>query len=138
MTGEDVLGQWLQRIDLDQSPVPHGTGWLIQIGREIGTRPPYRQRIRDVCMQCNSGWMSRLENTARRVLTPFILGTGGVVDGADLGAIAAWAQKTFLTAMYVSTADDRAAGYGLPASEYRELYEVGDEQKPLARSLVCN
>jgi hypothetical protein len=134
MTGEDVLGQWLQRIDLDQSPVPHGTGWLNQIGREIGTRPPYRQRIRDVCMQCNSGWMSRLENTAKRVLTPFILGTGGVIEETDLGAIAAWAQKTCLTAMYVSTADDRAAGYGLPASEYRELYEVGDEQKPLARS----
>jgi hypothetical protein len=42
MTGEDVLGQWLQRIDLDQSPVPHGTGWLNRIGRDIGTRPPYR------------------------------------------------------------------------------------------------
>lgn len=57
MTGEDVLGQWLQRIDLDQSPVPHGTGWLNRIGRDIGTRPPYRQRIRDVCQACNSGWM---------------------------------------------------------------------------------
>jgi hypothetical protein len=59
MTGEDVLGQWLQRIDLDQSPVPHGTGWLNRIGRDIGTRPPYRQRIRDLCGSCNSGWMSR-------------------------------------------------------------------------------
>ncbi len=85
-------------------------------------------------MQCNSGWMSRLENTAKRVLTPFILGTGGVIEGADREAIAAWAQKTCLTAMYVSTADDRAAGYGLPASEYCELYEVGDEQRPLPRS----
>ena len=37
MTGEDVLGQWLQRIDLDQSQVPHGTGWLNRLGRDIGT-----------------------------------------------------------------------------------------------------
>ena len=103
MTGEDVLGQWLQRIDLDQSPVPHGTGWLNQIGREIGTRPPYRQRVRDVCGGCNIGWMSRLENTASRVMTPFILGTAGMVKGPVLGAIAAWVQKTCLTAMYVST-----------------------------------
>jgi hypothetical protein len=134
MTGEDVLGQWLQRIDLDQSPVPHGTGWLNQIGREIGTRPPYRQRIRDVCEQCNSGWMSRLENVASRVLPPLILGTAGRIEGADLGAVAAWTQKTCLTAMYISTPDDRAAGYGLPASEYGDLYAVGDEQQPLPGS----
>ena len=134
MTGEDVLGQWLQRIDLDQSPVPHGTGWLNRIGRHIGTRPPYRQRVRDVCKACNSGWMSRLESTASRVLTPFILGTAGVVEGHDLPAIAAWVQKTCLTAMYISTAEDRAAGYGLPALEYRGLYEIRDAQEPLPRS----
>lgn len=134
MTGEDVLGQWLQRIDLDQSPVPHGTGWLNRIGRDIGTRPPYRQRIRDVCQACNSGWMSRLENTASRVLTPFILGAAGTVAGHDLGAIAAWVQKTCLTAMYVSTAEDRAAGYGLPAAEYHELHQIQDAQEPLPRS----
>jgi hypothetical protein len=134
MTGEDVLGRWLQRMPLDQSPVPHGTGWLNQIGREIGTRPPYRQRIRDVCMHCNSGWMSRLENRASQVLPPLILGTGGVIKGADLGLIAAWTQKTCLTAMYISTADDRASGYGLPASEYHELHEISDLQQPLPQS----
>jgi len=40
------------------------------------------------------------------VLTPFILGRGGEVEGPDLGPIAAWAHKTCLTAMYVSTAED--------------------------------
>lgn len=43
-------------------------------------------------------------------------------------------EKTCLTAMYVSTSDDRAAGYGLPSSEYCELYEFRDEQAPLPRS----
>jgi hypothetical protein len=134
MTGEDVLGQWLQRIDLDQSPVPHGMGWLNRMGRHIGTRPPYRQRIRDVCRACNSGWMSRLENTASRVLTRFILGVAGAVEGHDLGAVAAWVQKTCLTAMYVSTAEDRAEGYGLPAAEYSEMYAGRETQAPLPRS----
>jgi len=78
--------------------------------------------------------MSQLENIASRVLTPFILGHGGVIEGADLGATSAWVQKTCLTAMYVSTAEDRAVGYGLPASEYRQLYEVRDRKKPLRRS----
>lgn len=36
--------------------------------------------------------------------------------------------------MHVSTAEDRAEGYGLPASEYRELYAVRDTQAPLPRS----
>jgi hypothetical protein len=134
MTREDVLRQWLQRIVLEQSPVPLGAGWLNRIGPGIGTRPPYRQRIRDVCKDCNSGWMSRLQNTASRVLTPFILGTAGVIEGQDLGAVAAWAQKTCLTTMYVSTAEDRAAGYGLPESEYRALHEIRDAQKPLPQS----
>jgi hypothetical protein len=78
--------------------------------------------------------MSQLEAAASRVLTPFILGHGGVVEGADLGAVSAWVQKTCLTAMYVSTTEDRAAGYGLPASEYRQLYEIRDRKKPLRRS----
>jgi hypothetical protein len=78
--------------------------------------------------------MSRLENTARRVLTPLILGTGGVIEGADLGTISAWTQKTCLTAMYVSTAEDRSAGYGLPASEYHALHAIRDKEKPLPRS----
>lgn len=36
--------------------------------------------------------------------------------------------------MYVSTTEDRAAGYGLPKSEYRALYEIRDAQKPLPQS----
>jgi hypothetical protein len=36
--------------------------------------------------------------------------------------------------MYVSTAEDRAAGYELPAGEYRELYEVRDAMEPLPRT----
>jgi hypothetical protein len=133
MTGEDVLGQWLQQIDLDQSPVPHRTGWLNRIGCDIGTRPPYRQRIRDFCQARNNGWMSRLESTASRVLTPFIIGTPGAVTGHDLGAVAARVQKTCLTAMYISTAADRAPGYGLPA-EYHELHQIRDVQEPMPRS----
>jgi hypothetical protein len=47
-----------------------------------------------VCRACNSGWMSQLESTASRVLTPFILGVaGGGRGGHDLAVIAAWMQE---------------------------------------------
>lgn len=78
--------------------------------------------------------MSRLEVTAQRVLTPLILGQPGAIEVADQGATAAWVQKTALTAMLVSSEEERDAGYGLPASEYRELYALRDEAQPLPAS----
>jgi hypothetical protein len=134
LTGDHVLGDWLSKIGLDLDPVPHAAGWLNRIGRDLGVRPPFRQKVRDVCGDCNHGWMSRLEVIAQRVLTPFILGQPGQLEVADQGAIAAWVQKTALTAMLVSSEEDRGAGYGLPLSEYRELYALKDEVQPLPAS----
>jgi hypothetical protein len=78
--------------------------------------------------------MSRLEVVAQRVLTPFILGQPGEIETTDLGAAAAWTQKTALTAMLVSSEADRVAGYGLPPSEYHALYQLRDELCPLPNS----
>jgi hypothetical protein len=134
LTGEHVFGDWLTRIGLDLEPVPHGAGALNQIGRDLGVSPPFRRKVRDVCGTCNSGWMSRLENVAKRVLTPFILGRPGTLEAEDLGAVAAWVQKTALVAMLVSSEDDRANGYGLLPTEYLELHAQRDKLQPLQAS----
>jgi hypothetical protein len=134
LTGEHVLGDWLSRIGLDLSPVPHAAGWLNRMGRDLGTSSPYRRTVRDVCASCNNGWMSRLEDVAQRVLTPFILGEPGRLEIADQAAIAAWVQKTALVAMLVSPEEDRAKGYGFPPSEYTELYALRDELQSLQAS----
>jgi hypothetical protein len=134
LTGEHVLGDWLSKIGLDLDPVPHGAGPLNRIGRELGVRPPFRQKVRDICGNCNHGWMSRLEVVAQRVLTPFILGEPGMIEAVDQGAVAAWVHKTALTAMLVSSEEDRDRGYGLPASEYRALYALQDEARSLPAS----
>ena len=103
------------------------------LGQDQGVRPPFRQTVR-VCGECNNGWMSRLEAVARRVLTPFILGEPGEIVATDVGAVAAWVQKTALTAMLVSSEEQRNAGYGIPASEYRGLWTLRDEALPLPAS----
>jgi hypothetical protein len=90
--------------------------------------------VKDVCGTCNHGWMSRLEVTAQRVLTPFILGEPGEIAATDAGAVATWVQKTALTAMLVSSEAERDAGYGLPASEYRGLWRLRDKAQPLPAS----
>jgi hypothetical protein len=114
MTGEHVWGDWLTRIGLTLNPVAHSTGPLNRLGRELGVRPPFRQKVRDVCGDCNHGWMSRLEIVAQRTLTPSILGTAGEFDTSELGTVAAWAHKTALTSMLVSSEQERASGHGLP------------------------
>jgi hypothetical protein len=76
--------------------------------------------------------MSRLEGTAQRTLTPFIRGTVGTIDTEDLGAVTAWAHKAALTSMLVSSEKERAAGHGVPPSEYRALYDLRDTNAPPA------
>ena len=89
LTGEHVLGDWLSRIGLDLDPVAHATGPLNRMGREVGVTPPFRRTVRDVCGPCNNGWMSQLEDVARRTLAPLILGEPGRLAREDQGAIAA-------------------------------------------------
>ncbi|WP_298443129.1 hypothetical protein [Ferrimicrobium sp.] len=80
--------------------------------------------------------MSRLEVIANRVLTPLIRGESGSIEPSDQAAIAAWVQKTALVAMLVSSEDDRARGYGLPPSEYSEMYASSEVLEPLPATQV--
>lgn len=131
LTREHVFGQWVSKLGLDRSVVRHKAGPLNRLGRDMGTRPPYQQTVRNFCAACNNGWMSKLEVIARRVLTPLILGQAGTILVEDQAAIAAWAQKTALTAMLVSSEEERAGGYGLPSTEYTGLYARRDRMQPL-------
>jgi hypothetical protein len=134
LTGEHVFGDWLSRIGLDLEPTPHGAGPLNRLGQELGVRPPFRQKVKDVCATCNHGWMSKLEVIAQRVLTPLILGEPSEIAATDAGAVTAWVQKTALTAMLVSSEMAREAGYGLPASKYHALWTLRNKAQPLPAS----
>ena len=136
LTREHVFGDWVSRIGLDLGPVAYEAGPLNRIGRDLGVGAPFRQTVRDICGKCNGGWMSRLEDIAKRVLTPFILGEPGFIEPTDRGAIAAWVQKTVLVAMLVSTKDDRARGHGVPLSEYHEMYARCEALEPLPATQI--
>ncbi|WP_424806972.1 hypothetical protein [Rhodococcus sp. 27YEA15] len=75
--------------------------------------------------------MSNLETAAQRVLTPLILDEPGTIALEDQAAIATWVQKTALTAMLLSSKEQRENGYGLAPSEYRALYERRELVQPL-------
>lgn len=130
LTGEHVFGDWLSTIGLSEADSAHGVGPLNRSLRDIGTTRPFMRKVRDVCGPCNHGWMSSLEATAKRVLAPLILGNAGTISSVDLASIAAWAHKTALVAMLMSSAAERARGGGLPASEYRALYDARNVGPP--------
>lgn len=131
LTREHVLGDWLSRTGLDLSPVTTRVGPLNQIGRSFGTTPPFRQTVKDVCSGCNGGWLSRLEDVARRVLTPLLRGKPGTITHPDCRTLAAWVQKTASITMLMSSEEDREAGYGLPPAEYRDFYARRETSAPL-------
>ncbi|MGH3688652.1 MAG: hypothetical protein ACRDT7_00720 [Microbacterium sp.] len=106
----------------------HRAGQLNELGRDMGVRTPFTQSVKSFCGECNNGWMSRLETEAQRILTPLILGTPGQIDAEDLETVALWAHKTALTALMVSSQDERDDGHGVTAEEYHSLYQA---QAPL-------
>lgn len=53
-------------------------------------------QVREVCAQCNSGWMSQLETAARPILTELIQGRRLSLAPDDQVILAAWTFKTEL------------------------------------------
>lgn len=136
LTKEHVFGDWLSRLGLDPEPVLHRAGSLNRLGKDLGTGPMFTRTVRNVCSTCNNGWMSTLEQTAQNALAPLILGEPRDIDADQQGALALWAQKTVMVAMLVSSEAERAAGHGLAESEYRALYELRDQSRPLPASTL--
>lgn len=134
LTREHVFGQWVSKIGLDLTPTRHYAGPLNSLPRHMGKQPPYRQTVKSFCASCNNGWMSNLETAAKRVLTPLILDEPGTIALEDQAVIATWVHKTALTAMLLSSQEQRESGYGLSPLEYRALYERRELRRPLNAS----
>lgn len=131
LTREHVFGQWVSKTGLDLAPVHHHAGPLNALPRDMGEQLPFNQVVKNFCASCNNGWMSKLEVVAQRVLSPLIMGKPGTIDKEDQAAVAMWVQKTALTAMLLSSKEQRENGYGLSPTEYAALYERRELMQPL-------
>ncbi|MEL6960238.1 MAG: hypothetical protein AAGL89_14925 [Pseudomonadota bacterium] len=61
--------------------------------RQGGTK---NKTLRVVCKDCNSGWMSELENEAKPILTPLILGDPIFLDDYHQSVLAKWITMKFM------------------------------------------
>lgn len=131
MSEEDVVPLWAGRA-------------LDATGRVVLRRGPdgtfvreytgLRVKLPGVCVSCNTGWMSRLENTVKPWLSPAIRGEEIVLAMPQQRVVAFWAAKTAL--LYELAMRKRRAAMPLPDSNLRWIYEHRNDQKPIPGSFV--
>lgn len=84
------------------------------------------RKIRNVCGKCNSGWMSRLEESARLALTSIVLCEEKILTEKELLSIASWSAMTSIVAEYTDPKtqsipeEDRRTimNHGIPPSNW--------------------
>lgn len=102
-TDEDVIPKWIPRLLRKQEGerVPMRT---TRFGQEPHDQLAGEsiQKVGSVCGQCNNGWMSRLEDDVKPILTPMMLGNAITLTAQQQERITTWLTKCAM--MYESMA----------------------------------
>jgi hypothetical protein len=94
---------------------------------------PFTATLKDVCRECNSGWMSQIEAEAKIYMEPLITGEeGGLIDVDAQWAISRW---TYLKVLLFERVVKRWRL--LPRRHYRDMYEasIGEPTLPANMSV---
>lgn len=97
---EDVIPQWVAAevggsapIRVEQAHAQDGHAHRLPT-RQMGSVAAFKYP--DVCHDCNTGWMSDLEEQAKPILLPMIRGQQTSLSTDGLGIVAFWSIKTAL------------------------------------------
>jgi hypothetical protein len=131
LTGEHILPKWLRNTGLSLVPMSHVAGPLNRNVADLGVSSPFNRTLEAVCRECNQGWMSKMEASAKRVLRSAILGASTTFDANDHAVVSAWIHKTGLISALFASRVGGSLGRGLPEREYRELFASRDRLRPL-------
>jgi hypothetical protein len=131
---EHVLGQWMLRLEenhpLEQRSYSAGFDFDESAGELVEVRPEivFRKsalltlKTREVCEDCNIGWMSDLEEAVKPIILQLLwsakTGMAIVLDAETAQMLARWAQKTALT--YELTSDAPHVGNAALGQRLRE------------------
>jgi hypothetical protein len=112
---EHVWPDWLA----DFLPEIRGTGyserWSSAAGRERWPEAPLKATVRTFCKDCNSGWMSQVENAAKSIVGPMVIGKHTQIDEESQRIVANWIAVKCLVAVQTSKAPQP------PDSHYRRV-----------------
>jgi hypothetical protein len=101
VTAEHVLPSWLTKIPLKPIDLTeHRKGRPPSTRREPAL---YTEKVRRVCQErCNGGWMNRIEDAAKPILTRLIQNQRALLSPQAQTVIARWTGKTALMACYLN------------------------------------
>lgn len=106
---DGVQEHW-HRTDLDDGTVQERRYPLV----------PFELTVREVCEECNTGWMANLETRVDPILGPMMTSPISVPLSVDeQETLAFWAAKTLMVAQSTLPRDQRV----VPMAHYAELYE---------------
>lgn len=94
---------------------------------------PFNLRVKDLCKRCNNEWCGSIEDEARPIMTPMIVGESVRLSPDAQTVLAIWAMKTILMLQLTYPHDHR----GIPSDQYWWFREhrcpVPNEQIWIAR-----
>jgi len=145
---EHPLGDWIRQLEKNHPPehMSYSTGMvlgddlseLVQVRPEVTYKkaPLLTVHTRDVCEDCNTGWMSDMEETAKPVILQIAqaaqFGITIAVSREHARDLAVWAQKTALA--YELTSDTDRVGTAAMGQEVRAGRPVRGSQVWAARN----
>jgi hypothetical protein len=98
MSREHVLPHWLSLAGSDAGQ------YILERDSKTIRTPLIELVTKRVCEDCNTGWMSRIEDGAKAVLEPVLDASAMAITETDRWIIARWFTKTILTAQLALTA----------------------------------
>ena len=121
LTREHVIPRWLTDVLPEQArfrghdqqvvlqPPSGARSRLVLPHREM--REPFNaMTVKAVCGNCNSGWMSGIEEAGRPAISGLVRGEPQELEAADVKAIATWSVKTVLMAQLTGVEGIAALG----------------------------
>jgi hypothetical protein len=101
MSKEHVWPKWASRaLNLPPAPNRIEATWTMspdspdprKTSHKERPGPTYTKQLRVVCESCNNGWMGDIEQSAKPVMSPLILGQSTSIDVISQLTIATWAM----------------------------------------------
>lgn len=80
--------------------------------------PAIDVQLKAPCEECNTGWMSRLENRAKRLIVPMLRGETVVLGWQEQVTLATWTINTLMMFQLFHPAQP-----GVPPEHYSELFK---------------
>lgn len=105
-SGEHVFADWSQKY-VPHTMINHRFSQRLYHVDRIDEKirhvsgDPRSRKVKFVCRDCNTGWMSRLQNAAKQYAVPLILGQKATLDTDAQRALSGWIAMSALAAEFI-------------------------------------